>query len=211
MTGRVVDPQGRSPSGASVILERCDGLPGTWHARTDAEGAWRLFGLPPEPFVLTCRVPDEDLRGTLRVDVVADRDDLEIRLEPISLPRHIEGVSLFGLTLARVDEQLREAWKLPDNVHVVVVGVDEAVRPAELAILVRGTGLSTLDGYRIQSVGELVERLERLVRDDDTESLTFETAGWTQQGLGVQDLTLPITPAVLAEVRRAFAALGLGR
>ncbi|MEZ6010032.1 MAG: carboxypeptidase-like regulatory domain-containing protein [Planctomycetota bacterium] len=211
LTGRVVDPQGRSPAGASVILERRDGLPGRGHARTDADGTWRFSGLPPEPVVLTCRVPSENLMGTLRVDVVGDRDGLEIRLEPISLPAHIEGVSLFGLTLANVDARLREAWELPDNVYVVVVGVDEALRPPEVEVLVRGTGLSTLDGYRIRSVGELVERLERLVRDDDTEALRFETAGWTRQGLGVQDLTLPLTPAVLAEVRRAYAALGLGR
>lgn len=211
LTGRVVDPQGRSPAGASVSLERRDGLPGVGHARTDADGTWRFERLPPEPVVLTCRLPKEDAMGKLRVDAVADRDHLEIRLEPISLPAHIEGVSLFGLTLASVDEQLCEAWELPDNVHVVVVEVDEAIRPAELAILVRGTGLSTLDGDRIQSVAELVERLERLVRDDDTEDLRFETAGWTQNGPGREYPSLPLTPAVLAEVHRAYAALGLGR
>ena len=84
--GRVLSAETHTPlEGASVEIR----FPGrTWFVPTDAEGAYRVFGLPPGPVLVVARALDRAPLQT-RVVVPAGRDvplDLALERRPVAMP-----------------------------------------------------------------------------------------------------------------------------
>ena len=111
MTGTVFDVAGKPVPNAMIKAVRKDGT----HRKatmTDANGKFALRGLSEGLTMFSARALDIKQKVHLPMAVNGDKNDLEVRLKPISLPADLKKHAVLGMQLADVTPELKSAYDL---------------------------------------------------------------------------------------------------
>ena len=203
LEGVALDPADRPVAGAVVVVEYGEDWRLRRGARTDAEGRWKLEGLTPGPLTLTARAFAQDLK--VRRELVLEADDREVRLvlEPIRLSTTPATTEVLGLRLAEVDDEMRAAYDVPKDVHVLIL--DPGALPESLGIgrLEKGYGLWMVGPKPVRSVREAVDALLDRTESEGSSGARRRVVYtfWNEQMSGTNTQHVHVTPEQETDLR----------
>jgi hypothetical protein len=115
---------------------------------TDADGHFALRGLDGGPTTLIASALEIKQKARLSMDLVADKDAFEVRLQPIVQPAHRKTYEVLGMQLADVTPEWKSAYDLYHDRGAVIL--DPGPDPDRLKIG------PLAEGYYFWLVGEKV-------------------------------------------------------
>jgi hypothetical protein len=157
--GVLLDPAGQALPGVVIDFEVGKDWNTRRAVRTDAAGLWQVervqrgtVHVRALAFAYGCKVSrDLEVRGDdLRMELVAERI-------PRPDPRKIKQV--VGLSLVDVNDEMRKAYELPDEVNVLILAADETHARLGIGTVEPGYGLWMVGDTSVKDVEEAVARL----------------------------------------------------
>lgn len=164
VSGRLLDEDGAGIANVTVEAVFPDPARGRT-AQTDAGGHFTIRTLSPGSLVLRALVLSKDTEANLPIDLVTDRDGIELVAKPLDLTHPLKPRAVMGLRLVDVDDALRKKHRVRNFVHVYVVDPGANHQRLGLGPLQRGSGITHVGETPVMSVKHFVERL--LVEHDE--------------------------------------------
>jgi hypothetical protein len=158
LSGTVVDDAGKPVPNAVIKVLRKDGT----HRKatlSDANGKFGLRGLSPGLTTLSARALDIRQKLLLPMAVNSDKNDLEIRLRPISLPAGLGTYSVLGMQLADVTPELKSAYDLYDDRGAVIIDPGKDSDRLRIGRLAEGYCFWMAGNKRVRNVREFVGQI----------------------------------------------------
>jgi hypothetical protein len=120
-----------------------------------------------------------------------------------------EAVRLERFSLAEVDDELRQAYEIPDYVKVVILDPGEDFAKLGIGELQRGYGIYMMGNTRVSSLREALDRmLESLHSKGADQSARIVYTFWDDFMNGTNTQHLNLTPEQIEELKLLRARLG---
>lgn len=205
ITGTVLDVAGKPVPDALIIATRNDGT----HRKgtiSDANGRFALRGLAKGVTRLKVRAFGINQKRLLPVGLNSDKDNLEVRLEAIDIPRDLKKYEVLGMQLADVTPELKNAYDLFHEQGAVILDTGHDTDRLKIGQLAEGYCFWIVGEKRIGSVREFVERIVAETADikADVYSVRIVYSFSTVEFDGNNTQYLKLTPD---DVRRLRAVL----
>ena len=160
ITGTVFDVDGKPVHGAMVEaqLEK-EGIGGNTRkaALTDAKGGFALRGLGPGPTKLSAYALDIKQKLKMSIDLVVDRDKIDVRLQPIVLPADLKTYDVLGTQLTDVTPALKSAYDLFYDRGALILNPGRDCERLEIGAIEAGNVFWMVSQSRVGSVREFIE------------------------------------------------------
>jgi hypothetical protein len=202
LAGTLVGPRGHPVAGAAVVVEYGDAWDLRRGVRTDGDGRWRLERLSLGAATLHARASRDDLKA--KRDLVIAADDLDVHLvaEEVRLERPHPTTTILGLSIAEVDEELRQAFEVPEYVKLVILDPGPEFRRLGIGDLERGYGIWHIGKTPVASVREMLDRLI-----DSASAISMDERGrivytfWNERMTGTNTQHLRLNAEQVEELR----------
>ena len=172
VTGKVVDVAGKPVPNVMIKAILNDGTRRK-ATMTDANGKFALRGLSEGPTTFSARALDIKQKIHLPMAVNSDQNDLEVRLQPMSLPADLKRHAVLGMQLADVTPELQSAYDLYHESGALVLDPGTNSDRLKIGRLAEGYYFWLVGKTRIGSVREFVNQIltETAGRDADLYSV----------------------------------------
>lgn len=207
LAGVVRDAEGRPVSDAVVTAEFGGGNEVLHRSvRTDSKGRWALEHLVAQPLTLVARAFDEDAKGRSAIADPVDDPQVALIVRPIVLSRQPVATKVLGVFVVDVDEEIRAAYDLRPDAHVMVWDPGSYAERGLPGHLEKGYAVRSVRESPLESVRDFLERLlaER-DRPEVTRTVTYEHHD--EAGLVRSGDSFPLDEDRLAEIRATLARL----
>lgn len=158
VAGRVIDVNGKPVPNAIVKAIRTDGRHRKATA-TDANGRFLVRGLDKGLTKLSVRALAIRQKALVPVAVNGDKEDLEVQLRDIGLPKDLKTYSVLGMQLADVTPELKDAYDLFNESGAVIIDPGKDADRLRLGQLAESYCFWMVGNERVGSVREFVEQI----------------------------------------------------
>jgi beta-lactamase regulating signal transducer with metallopeptidase domain len=158
LTGTVIDVTGSPVPNAMVKVAR-DGNFSNKLTMTDANGKFALRGLSEALTVLYVRALDIKQSVHMSIAYDGDRNDLRVRLKPISFPADLKKHAVLGMQLADVTPELKSAYDLYFEHGAVILDAGNDPDRLRIGRLAEGYCFWEVGNTRVGSVREFVNQI----------------------------------------------------
>ncbi len=158
VTGTVLDVAGKPVPDVMIKAIHDKG----YHRKatmTDANGKFTLRGLSDGSTTFSARALDIKQKIHLTMAVNADKDDLEVRLRPMSLLADLKKYAVLGMQLADVTPELKSAYDLYFEGGALILDPGKDSDRLEVGRLAEGDLFWMVGQKRIGSVREFVSQI----------------------------------------------------
>ncbi len=126
---------------------------------TDANGKFTLRGLSEGLTTLSARALDIKQKLQLPMALNSDKNDLEVRLQPMSLPANLKKYAVLGMQLADASPELKSAYDLFFERGAVILDPGKDSDRLKIGQLAEGYSFWIVGNTRIGSVREFVDQI----------------------------------------------------
>ncbi|HUY92419.1 MAG TPA: carboxypeptidase regulatory-like domain-containing protein [Pirellulales bacterium] len=126
---------------------------------TDSNGRFALRGIAEGPTVLSVRALDLKQKTQMSLAVDGDKNDLDVRLQEISLPPNLKSVAVVGMKLTDLTPELRTAYDLWDDRGALILDPGPESERLDIGTLAHGYYFWMVGNEHIASVREFVEQI----------------------------------------------------
>ena len=176
---------------------------------TDANGKFVLRGLVAGPTTLRAHALDLKQKVKLPVALDSDKQNLEVRLQAISLPERPPTVAVLGMQLTDITPELQSAYDLYDERGALILDPGKDSERLGIGKLAEGYSFWMVGQRRIGSVREFVEQIlaEAAAHEADDYSVRVVYNFSTLDMDGSNTQYLKLTKNDLDQLRTALAKL----
>ena len=158
ITGTVLDVAGKPVSNLAVkVIRKDDG--DRKGVVTDDQGRFVLRGIEDGAVVLRAHDLRREQKAKLPLDLESDMDDLQVRLQDISLSQAPDAIDVLGLRLTDVTPELQSVYDLHHQQGALILTPGKAYQRFEIGELVEGYNFWMVGNKHIGSVREFVEQI----------------------------------------------------
>jgi hypothetical protein len=168
----------RDASGKAVpkVMVRATSRTGGYNRKavlTDSDGKFMLPGLSAGSTVLNTRSLGLLQKVEFPIAVDRDRDDLDLRLQPMVIPANLATTNVLGMKLTDATAELRAAYDISGNGGALILDPGPSSDRLQIGKLEHGYTFWMVGNQRVTSVREFVERIlaEAEVQDPNRYSI----------------------------------------
>jgi hypothetical protein len=158
VTGTVLDEAGRPVANAQVEVALNTGA-GRKGTVTDADGRFALRGLNAGQTILNTRALAIKQKAKLPMALDGDKDGIEVRLQPITLPADLKRYAVLGMQLADATPELKSAYDLFFDRGAVILDPGPEYGRLKVGQLAEGESFWIVGNKRIAGVREFVDQI----------------------------------------------------
>jgi hypothetical protein len=158
VTGTVLDAAGKS---VPNVMIKIIGEEATYRkaTRTDANGKFALRGLSSGLAKLSAHAMGIKQKIQLPVVIDSDKNDLEVRLQPMSLPANLKKYTVLGMQLVDVTPELKSAYDLMFGEGALILDPGKNSDRLEIGSLAPRYSIWLVGNTRVGSVREFVDQI----------------------------------------------------
>ncbi len=208
VSGRVLDVAGKPVSNVMIEASRENG-DGRKATMTDANGNFVLRGLVEGPTFVRAHALDIKQKIKLPIKLDSDKNDLEVRLEPISLSTEPKAVDVLGMQLTDVTPDLQAAYDLHFERGALILDPGKDSDRLKIGRLAEGYNFWLVGESPIGSVQEFIQQVlaEAAKQDTDEYSIRVVYSFKTLDFVGTNTQYLELTKDDLKQLRKVLDRL----
>jgi hypothetical protein len=170
---------------------------------TDANGRFVLRGLDGGPSTLNVLATEIKQSARLPLALDADKDSLEVRLQPIVLPAKMKTYDVLGMTLTDVTPDLKATYDLYHDRGAVILDPGPDFKRLDIGTLAEGFNFWLVGERPIHSVREFVDQIVKEAGDQaaDPSSIRVVYTFKTPEQVGSMTSTLKLTKDDIARLK----------
>jgi len=157
IAGTLLDDAGKPRSG---VMVKAIGRSGTRKTTlTDAEGAFRLSGLPKGEITLSASALNIEQKIRLPIQLESDQSSLKVRMRPIAIPAYLETFEVLGMRLTDLTQDLKAAYDIGVEGGAVILDPGKNSDRLQIGELAKGYCLWMVGNRSVGSVREFVSQI----------------------------------------------------
>lgn len=176
---------------------------------TDSKGKFALKGLAEGPIVLSVRALDLKQKIQMPIALDCDINDLDVRLQEISLPPNLKSFAVLGMKLTDLTPELRTAYDLWDDSGALILDPGPDSERLNIGALAHGYNFWMVGDQPVAGVHEFVEQILAEAEGQTSEPYSIRVV-YSLSSLefdGTNTQYLKLTKADIAQLKAAMPRL----